>query len=272
MMRSARAVLGLAVGILPLTFPVELGAQPGPRTQARFQELESGIAVFQGSVLAGGTKVDVTAVRVALSSHRVAVVVSPLEAGASLATFLKTHQAKVVLSGGFMKSFYPPIPLGLVKHNGKFVNRAAKGDLLTGILAIRDRKPVIRRFQAAECDDRSHDCLQSGPLLVRNGKSELPQELGGLLRSTRSLVEGSFARAVVGILQEGHFLVALTGKVALAPLVEVLSRPQVDGGFGCLDALNLSGAETAGLLVRAGGRTIEVGGQHADLPNAIIVR
>jgi hypothetical protein len=271
MMQSARAFLRLAVGVLPLTFPADLWAQPHS-TPVRFQELESGIAIFQGPVLVGGKKVGVTAVQVALPPHRIAVAVSPFEAGASLGTFLKTHQAKVVLSGGFLKSFYPPIPIGLVRQNGKLVNRAAGGDLLTGMLVVRDRKPLIGRFQSAECEGTSDDCLQSGPLLVRNGNSELPRELGGLLPSTRKLIEGSFARAVVGILREGRFLLALTEEVGLAPLVEVLLRSPTDGGLGCRDALNLSGAESAGLLVRAGGRTIAVGGQYVDLPNAIIVR
>jgi hypothetical protein len=118
----------------------------------------------------------------------------------------------------------------------------------------------------------SDEALQSGPLLLVAGRSALPNVAEIRTRSTRQLVENEYARAFVAVLPGDRFLLAVTGAVGLRALTEVLARPESQGGLECLDALNLGGGGSEGILVRAGTRQISSGNLQSYLANAILLK
>jgi len=86
------------------------------------------------------------------------------------------------------------------------------------------------------------DCLQSGPLLLVGGKppSDLPsRRTGGYDTLARSTHEQAF----VCVDGAGQVVLGVTGKVNLPGLVEWVRGPEL----GCVDAIRLTGKDTAGL-------------------------
>lgn len=267
---ASRILLAVAV-LLPLAAqPAEGQVRSGP---LKFQSLEPGLDVFQGSIFAVGRSVSMTVVRAWLPGHRVGLAIPQGKVtGDTLVAFLERDKAKAVVSGGFVKSFYPPIPLGLVKQKGQMINRAASGDLLTGVLLMQAGRVAIERFRGTEAVAGWDEVLQAGPLLVSARRSALPTDASGLMPSTRSLIGNEYSRAFVAILPGEQVVLAFSGPITLPALVDFLTGSAAQGGLGCLDALNLSGSGSSGLLVRVGGREMQVGNSYTHLANAVIIR
>jgi len=190
--------------------------------------------------------------------------------GDTLVGFQARYEASVVLSGGFLKSFYPPTPLGFVKHGGEILNRGVTSDLLTGVLLASRRSVRIERYENDACSSAWSDCLQSGPLLVLQGQPALPTRDEVHLKSTQAAIDGRYQRAFVALLPNGDAILGVTGEIGLLDLQTFLVTPPDQGGLGCTDAINLSGAGSAGLLVRASGKTMSVNTVDMFLPNAIV--
>ena len=255
-----------------------LGLVPLSRAQRTaevlsFRPLVPGLELLQGLVVVGGKRVQITAVRGSPRMYRVEVSVAQNpNIGDSIVSFQEHSQAAVVLSGGFLTSFYPPIPLGIVKRSRVLVNRAAGGDLLNGLLLVRAGRASIEPFRGAAGVAEWDDALQSGPMLLYGGHSALPNvaEIG--TRSTRQLIENEYSRAFVATLPDNQFLLAVTGAVSLRALVDLLARPAPQGGLACLNALNLSGGGSEGMLVRAGAKQISSGNIRSYLANVILLR
>lgn len=238
-----------------------------------FQQLAPGLELLQGPLVIGGKRVAITAVRGSLSMYRMEVAVSQSgDSGDSILSFQEHSQAAAVLSGGFLTSLYPPIPLGIVKHSQVLVNRAAGGDLLKGLLLVRAGKATIQPFGGAGDVAGCDEALQSGPMLLVAGHSALPNVAEIRTRSTRLLIENEYGRAFVAILPDDRFLLAVTGAVSLRALTDLLARPASQGGLACLDALNLSGGGSEGILVRAGAREVSAGNIQFYLANAILLK
>lgn len=218
-----------------------------------------------------GRRVSITVVRVPLRDFRLAVAVPKQnEVGDSLDGFLEHYAAMGVLSGGFLASFYPPIPLGLVKAKGAVVNRFSKPDeVITGMLALTDGRPAIQSAQAFS-HERWEECLQSGPVIVTGGRTSV--STSPKTKAAQYLIDAWASRAVIATAADDHVLLIHAGPVRLGALAELLAKSRSDGGFGAIDALNLSGASTAGLLVNAAGREVVAGKKDARLPNAIVVQ
>jgi uncharacterized protein YigE (DUF2233 family) len=86
------------------------------------------------------------------------------------------------------------------------------------------------------------DCLQAGPLLIRNGKAFNDSSISqhkGYQRLAVSKQEQSF----VCIRRDGEVVLGVSDKMNLATLVDSLLRPEI----GCIDAMRLTGQATAGL-------------------------
>ena len=242
----------------------ELRAQQAVRA-VTFEKLDPGLEVFQGQVNTSGGSASLTAVRASISMYSVGLLVAKQERdGDTLIEFQRQSNSSVLLSGGFLKSFFPAIPLGLVISKERVVNRSVSGDELTGILVLRDGVPAIRAFGGDRDVEKWQDALQSGPLLISDGRSQLPPPGTKLLPSTQNLIEKQYNRAFVALLPDNRVLMGITGPITLPALVELLTQ-----AFGSRSAVNLSGAGSAGLLVRAGGRLVSVGSVETQLPNAI---
>ena len=137
----------------------------------------------------------------------------------------------------------------------------------------------IRPFDpsAVPPSDGAVDCLQSGPLLVGPGGvvpgDRLRRSVG--VDYTRDFVDGRHRRAFVALDRRGRVLLGVTGPLDLAGLADVLAVAADPGVLDVAAALNLTGAETAGLLVGTGeGDEVEVWAGDPEavrLPNAIAV-
>lgn len=247
--------------------------EPGPSTLA-FDRLEPGFELFQGSVHAGGSTVKLTAVRLVPRQHRLRVVASDglKSLGHTLGAYFQKHNANAALSGGFLKSFQPPIPLGLVQINGRPLNRYVSSPFLSGLLLIRNGNPTIVPIRGPSSAAGWDDALQAGPLLLHDGKPALPKQSDAMSKADWASIEGAFTRAFIGIDRQGRTLLGITGQMTLHALVDLLRRPVRNGGLESRAALNLSGGENAGLLVITKERKIAVGDNYVRLPNAIVVQ
>jgi hypothetical protein len=268
-------VIGAVIVAAAPTRVVRSGAQrstPSGRAPVELSSraLSAGMEWLAGSASAGNGSVKLNAVRISLDRYRISLgVPDAREQGDALSSFLEHSGALAVVSGGFLKSFYPPIPLGFVMRARTVVNRASRDDLQTGLLTVRNGRPFIGPFSETATAG-ADDGLQSGPLLVRGGQSALPRS-EGLTATTRGLIERASQRAFVAVLADDRVLIGLTEPTTLPDLVSVLTKAPSVGGLGCVDALNLSGSTAAGLLVRAGGSELAAGNQQSYFANAILI-
>jgi Phosphodiester glycosidase len=97
--------------------------------------------------------------------------------GQTLETILLQSGASVAISGGYLKTFAPPIPLGLLIANGGILNRLQSGKLLDAVVCFGDGGTRIYDIQDSADSDRvrmimnspgDNSCLQAGPLVVKD--------------------------------------------------------------------------------------------------------
>ena len=145
------------------------------------------------------------------------------------------------ISGGYLSSFSPPTPLGLVKSNGVLVSRPHDSWLVEGLYCENGSEAVIVKWQEENDLSSFRDCLQAGPILLLGGKQ--PQDVPS--------VESTGYKKLAYSVQEQAFLCTLIGKrVALGITSETNLPALVDflrDKVGCIDAIRLTGKETAGL-------------------------
>lgn len=253
--------------------PMEAAAEPQAGDALEFRQLAQGIEFFDGKARAGATMVRLSAVRVAMPRPGIALAVSEdLKGGGhSLIAYQKIAEARIVLSGGFVTSFYPAIPAGYVQFHSMPINRAATDPILNGMLRISRGRASIGPFEEPDYERLTGDALQSGPLLVHGGRPVL-RRAAEVAPDQAVVVEGAFIRSFVAVDKQGHALLGWVSEVSLTELVELLLRPEQARGLDCESALNLSGHVNAGLLVSAGDVYHEVGDVATRLPNAIVVR
>ena len=238
-----------------------------------FREVDPGIELFDDEIMIGVRSARLTVVRISTPDARLSLAASegPKDPGYSLMGYQKTRGARVVLSGGFLASFYPPLAAGFVKSDGVVRNRHADDPFLNGILEIAGGRVAITAFHGVEGTEAWQHVLQSGPLLVIDGRSVLPDSGAISDRTLRNVIEQVYARAFVAVDTRGRTLLGWLNGATLPDLVALLTRPAAAGGLECRTALNLSGHRNAGLLVAAGRAHLEVGDTKSRLPNAIVV-
>ena len=216
-------------------------------------------------------RVKITVAVVSLAAFSLAIAVPPLgEVADTIEGFRDHYGAVVVLSGGFLASFHPAVPLGMVKVNGAVLNRFVKtNEVLTGILALNDGRPVIRNAQAFS-DATWADCLQSGPVIVAAGQATVPTP--PRTKAEAGLIDAQAARVAIATVADDRVLLVYAEPVGLRGFAAFLAAKESAGGLSVIDALNLSGAATAGLLVNTPRGDVVAGSKYSQLPNAIIVR
>lgn len=243
--------------------PEEPGSAIGQSSAAgslEFAEAD-GLELFQGPVPM--LDAALTVLR-ASSSARVSIAVAdPRTGGATLSEYLQRSSARATASGGYLKSFDPPIPLGLVKNEGQVVNRAESSRLLDGLICVaRDRRVSVQPVENASLD-QCDQALQSGPVIVRAGKAI--EEWGDV--ETTQIAEERYSRAFFCVDGANRPVLGRTGPVALAPLAAFLR-----GGHGveCESAVILPHGGGGGLVVPAF-RVIR-GNPASVFPNAIVIQ
>jgi hypothetical protein len=253
-------------------------ATPSPTltTQAQWTVKSHGFEYLRAVLTLDGRPVPFLAARFDPLYHHVAIVTpstpdssnsseksSYIEGGYTLAEFAEIFDANAVLSGGYLSSFAPPLPLGLVKSAGTLLNRPHVSWLLNGLICVGPSQLQIEPYSNLEQAAKCQDSLQAGQLLIQNGKKVLAVND----RNTK-LVNVVQERAFV-CTDTGHrVIIGVTAKVREMPLADVLlSQP-----FHCVDAISLSGQMTAGILLPSIGVNGTMGSTDFPLPNAIIVR
>ena len=237
-----------------------------------WEELAPGLRLFDGTV-----KVDLSDFRIvaveAGSEYALGIAASTdsRASGHSLQYFGRTHMADVALSGGYLASFVPAIPLGGVVVGGEKVNGGVRDTFLNGVIRSDGRSRVIERYGGVPED--AVDLLQSGPLLVKEGHVAVNDVFeGSLSDEEKRSVEGERSRAFVGLGPDNRVVMGVTDSVSLADLAEVLVRPRSEGGLGVVSALNLSGGATRGLLIRTDEGWQSFFSTETRIPTALILQ
>ena len=128
-----------------------------------------------------------------MKTHKLEIgVPEGIQNGDTLIGFQSRYKAIAAISGGFVKSYYPPIPLGMVKHEGTVLNRGVKTDLLTGILLAKGNKISIVPYSQDQCNSAWSECLQAGPLLASGGTAAklTPEERSAEMKRRQAVSRG----------------------------------------------------------------------------------
>jgi hypothetical protein len=183
--------------------------------------------------------------------------------GYSIREFASSPGVVAALSGTYLSSFSPPLPLGYVRSDGTRYNSAHLSWLTNGMICMTDGVPKLLASATPpqEPPDGPSDCLQAGPILVRDGQRAWQPETSG----QRQLWTSRQAQAIVCLVGDSAKLVA-TDPLPLTDLVPVLSDE--NGPLSCTNALRLTGSRTVELYVKGLGPFTS---QQTLLPNALVV-
>ncbi len=261
------------------------------RLTGSFAAIASGLEVAEGTVAfdEDAVRVPLTLVRVDPALHGVRIAtpadLPPAPSGRAAARgytlrgYFERLGAVAVLAGGLLASIEPPEPLGLVISGGRVVSPPHRSWGSSGLFCTGPAGASIRRFEpssvaAAATDSAAEDCLQSGPLLVGPegvaSADRLRRAIG--VDYTRDFVEGQHPRSFVALDRRGRVLLGVTGPLSLPRLAEILAAAAGPEVLDVAAALNLTGAETAGLLARTDEVEVEAGDvDGVALPNAVVV-
>jgi hypothetical protein len=195
-------------------------------------------------------------------------------AGSSLQRFLRNRKALVAATGGYLKSYAPATPAGLVKAGGKVINDLSPNDeVLDGIVCFGAKmkgSAIILPIGQYEKTADLTDCIQAGPILALSGQGDRSslEKIDATLKFAFS--QNSFARTFLVTNGNNDTVIGVTSPVSLYLVQDILLLPESKGGFGASAAIMLSGTRTAGLVVDSKPE-FSFGNVETLLPNALIV-
>jgi len=164
------------------------------------------------------------------------------DGGARVRDLAQDAGALLAVNGGFFLEDFTP--LGLLVSQGHQMNALRRADW--GVFSVaRGRAAVVHRREWRRPDGLEF-AVEAGPRLVVAGRvvSLKPQRA----RRTALCVRAPDDVAIV----------ATDGLLYTTELAELLARGEREGGFGCVDALNLDGGSSTQLWFEHAGRRIEV--------------
>ncbi len=162
--------------------------------------------------------------------------------GYFLEDYKRRFNAVAVLAGGYIDSYSPPTSLGLVRSDGQLISSSRSSWLTEAALCSDAGNVEIGLVDLTRQPFR--DCVQAGPLLLKFGKPPtdlVSRKAPGFSRLNTSVQEQNFACTS----SDGRVLLGVTDKIDLPTLVTALQKPEV----GCVDAIRLTGLDTAGLRI-----------------------
>jgi hypothetical protein len=237
-------------------------------------ELKAGEKTF---VYFDGSIVFTVKYAIAPFNRRLRLILPTSESGGfSLSRFFVAQQPSAILNGGFLSTYAPATPAGLVQIRSERINDGAPGDSVASAVICfgqteRPNAVAIEPFSASERLRKTYsDCLQAGPLLIYKGRpfSNLEE-----LDSDPTLKNFAFVaaeRSFVARNARGETVLGVTAKTSLYALRAALLLSENEGGFGAITAICLTGRSTAGMIV-SGKEPYTAGAISKVLPNAIIV-
>ncbi len=242
------------------------------------QKVRSGTFERRQITTSRATAVDVSSLRVATDrvSFRLVTPSKSSAGGSSLVRFGYDERALAVFTGGFLDTFSPATPAGLVQQHNKIKNDLLDDDKVMKAVvcySVDSINPaVIMTIAEFLAGKPKGDCIQTGPFLAKNGKQETNfDELEKSLKNA-PFARGSFQRAFVSVNTSDEIAIGIAAQISLFALREVLLKSVQEGGFGAVVAVALSGGTTAGLVIEDGNRRITAGTVKTLLPNAVVIR
>lgn len=275
--RQSRAVLVLTLLSVAAAGVAHAGADENVRRQGEIPATNLALPKVGERIFAStdGSRFTVS-YAVLPPNMRLRVFVPRVESGGySLARSFRELQPLAIMNGGFLETYTPATPSGLVQVEGRQINGGSFDEqgVLNGVVCFGQRNNpaivAIEPFVDARRSESYSDCLQGGPLLIRqkqfftdlerlDAKPELKQF--ARVVAERSFVARNTREVVLGV----------TTKVSLYALRAALALDEGAGGFAAVDAIALTGRSTAGMVV-AGEQPFAAGSTSRVLPNAIIV-
>jgi hypothetical protein len=193
---------------------------------------------------------------------------------ASLIRFRHDEDALAAFTGGFLDTYSPATPAGLVQRRNTIQNDLQADPVMTAVVCFSADpiKPVaIMATQEFLPGETKGDCIQTGPFLAKNGQKET--DFDALEKSLGSpFARGHFERAILMVNVLSQIVIGVSSPISLFPLRELLLKPAQKGGLGAIVAVGLSGTLTAGLVIEGKDKLITVGAVKTLLPNAVIIR
>ena len=149
------------------------------------------------------------------------------------------QNAEFVIGSGFVESFVPPVPSGLLVVNSATVSPVYE-EGFSSLLAVMAGSATI---VAAEewADERISGAFQTGPRLVQDGNSV-----------RLDLKRGSATRGFVALRNDNSVVAGVTlGKVDLQVLADFLAAPAATGGLEVVSAINLAGGGSEAFMYQS---------------------
>lgn len=225
------------------------------------------VAVEPGLELMSG---DIVMLRVTRGARSVVLTApsDPLSSSITLGSAISTERGLGGVSGGFSRSYVPMLPAGMLVVNGRRLNRLALRDSLLDALVIMEPRGLrIRRVPGNAADSvacRRGSCLQTGPLMVEDGRI-------AAMRLTSRVRAASRHRAFIAVDSANRILLGWTTPRTLDSLAAQLASPR--SGFAIRWAAGLSGDVNCALVLRREGVPAHWWGDSTSLiPSAFVVR
>lgn len=162
--------------------------------------------------------------------------------GFFLEDYLVRYNAIAVSSGGYMSSYSPPMALGFLKSNGMSLARPHNSWLTNGLFCSNSDRAAIQLVGVDFEPPSFRDCLQAGPVLLKDRSPPPVSANSGYTKLAQSVQEQTF----ICIDSQKRIVLGVTDKINFSALVEFLRSSRI----GCVDALRLTGLDTAGLRDR----------------------
>lgn len=186
--------------------------------------------------------------------------------GYTLKEYMKLENHRLVHSGGFFSSLFPPTPLGFVKVRGKEYSSKHSSWLTTGMLCSNGTEITIGNINDVKDTDWK-SCLQAGHLILENGKIVINTD-----RKTWYTTGQPHTQSFVCIDEDDFLQLGITDVIDLKTLVRhFLVKPKKHGGLGCKNAIAMSGGDTAGMITKDDDQLTTIGSDDVLLPNVIVI-
>lgn len=194
----------------------------------------------------------------------------------SLSRFKSDENALAVFTGGFLDTYSPATPAGLVQHHDMIQNELRDDPVMKAVVCYLSDpvKPVaIMAANEFKAGVTKGDCIQTGPFLALNGKEATDFDaLEKSLPDAYPFARGLFQRSFLALNARNEITIGVSTRISLFALRDLLLRSASDHGFGATIAVGLSGTRTAGFVIEADGKRITAGAVQTLLPNAGVIK
>jgi hypothetical protein len=207
---------------------------------------------------------------------KLAVPVDPAQgsSGASLRRFYEDEAAVAAMSAGFLRTYSPVTPAGLVKFGGSTINKISMTDpALSAVVCFSHTNdlPSLASRSDNHLIETSDDCLQAGPLFAQGGNPH--DDLPKIDLEYKDFSARKYVRTFLALNRRGEFILGQTSPASLVALQTILVSTEQESGFNVAAAIGLTGGASAGLIARGSDadHLFTLGNIGGPLPNSFVV-